>query len=457
MSQEYKKSKIKKQDLHTILSAQPKETLVDILIEYAKNDKQIKNDLLLRFSKDSDITEQARNLIKSSIKKVATYHGYVEYGYTKRAVEGAKKVINMANSMIHTDSPIHCIKLFIVVLEEMMILIDICDDSNDEVGGIIEEAIDALASITIELNENFNEKTEVFDLIVDHAISTQYNGYIYWRLCILGVCVPFCKEPVLRKRLEAYLENYSKGEYNKMQAQNIQAQIIATFDGEDAADIYCANNLDNRYFRQILIEKAILRKQFDVALKLCLDGEAMDLNLKKLGLVKQWQKIRYSIYERIGDIPAQIDLAKYFILNEDFDYFPKFKLLYPSEEWGDVLEELLAEFGTKKNEVYVKILIAENLKPHLMMYCNQNPIMLPYLCKYLIPDYENEMFPLFEKLIRQEASRVSNRKGYHDVCEIIRHFKDVCGIAAAKIMVSELLEVYKKQPAFVDELNQCLI
>ena len=443
--------KTKKTDIRSLLSAQSKETLITILAEFAANDRQIMKELLLRFSDVDNLTAKARDLIKISVKK-AMHGRFVEYGYTGQAIEGSEKVLEMAGDMAQNISPASRVELFIAVLEEMMELLENCDDSDGEVGGIIEEAIQGFDSVISKLDENYGDKPEIFDLIADHALSSLYEGWSNWRLDILGACVPLCGNAVLRKRLESYLAEFVTDGYDKKYAQRIQAQIIADFDGEDAADAYRAQNLDNSDFRRSLIERAISCGQLESALELCLNGEKLGAGYP--GLVKQWQEIRYSIYERMGDIPAQINLARNFVLDGNFDYYSKLKLLYPSGEWSSVLEDLLTKFNERNDGVYLKILIEEGLKRLLLAYCRQKPWSLPRLYQHLIPDYANEISPLFEKLIRLEAERAPDRKGYRAVCEIIRSFMRACDESAARVLIGELFETYKKRPAFIDELKK---
>jgi len=445
--------KSKKQDLKTILLAQTPETLAAILMEYAENDKRLKSDLLLRFSDAGNVEARARDLIKASVKK-ATHKGFVEYGSTSQAIEGAEKVMNMAEGMIGADSPVSCAKLFIIVLEEMMDLLGYCDDSNGEVGGVIEGAKQGLADIVTGLSADFSGKHEIFELILNHALSPLYNGWHSWRLEIMAACVPLCGDPVLRGRLETQLEDRQYDRYDKMCAQRIMLNIITGFDGEEKADAYLERNLDNNDFRKTLIEKAISKGQLDRALELCLDGESSDAAWP--GLVRRWQELRFSVHERKGDVLPQKILASRFVLDGHFEYYPKLKALYAEADWPDARDKLLADFGGRNNSgVYVKILVAEGLKPGIMEYCRKFPLSLTDLYKHLVPDYKDEIQVLFTELIRSSVARASDRARYHDVCGIIKHFRKACGKTPASEIISELMETYKKRPAFVDELKKC--
>ncbi len=92
------KAKTSKSSLEELLRKVENATLITILLEYANQDKQMYNDLMLRFSDKNEIVSNARKLIKSSAKRVM-HHGFVEYGDNNTATEGAEKVLDMADEL----------------------------------------------------------------------------------------------------------------------------------------------------------------------------------------------------------------------------------------------------------------------------------------------------------------------------------------------------------------------
>jgi hypothetical protein len=49
---------------------------------------------------------------------------------------------------------------------------------------------------------------------------------------------------------------------------------------------------------------------------------------------------------------------------------------------------------------------------------------------------------------------VINRKDYQRVCKIIQKYKKVAGLKQQENMISRLSDLYRKRPAFVDELSK---
>jgi hypothetical protein len=156
----------------------------------------------------------------------------------------------------------------------------------------------------------------------------------------------------------------------------------------------------------------------------------------------------------MSDIASQKDLARELLLQGDFTYFVKLKPLYEESEWKTVLPEILE--GVRNNNyrnIYVEILIHENLKPQLLDYCKNNFRTIEGLYSHLLPEYEKDVDELFIKLIRSRAAEANNRNHYGQVCDLIRRYKKACGKNTDAIR-GELATEYAKRPAFLDELSK---
>jgi hypothetical protein len=170
-------------------------------------------------------------------------------------------------------------------------------------------------------------------------------------------------------------------------------------------------------------------------------------------LVREWKEFRYSIYEKTEDTQSQKSLGMELLLDGNFGYFKKLKGLYTKKEWPEVLQNILTQFNNDRHGVYVKILIAEKLKPQLLEYCKQNSNRIVEYYEHLLPDNKNDVSSIFAKYIKQKAAHANGRGQYSDVCQLIRHYKKVSKKAADDIKI-ELTSEYAKRPAFLDELSR---
>jgi hypothetical protein len=105
--------------------------------------------------------------------------------------------------------------------------------------------------------------------------------------------------------------------------------------------------------------------------------------------------------------------------------------------------------------VYIDICIQEHLSEKLLALCRADPPdYLERLYPHLVPDYANELDPLFTSRIRNKAKQAGGRSAYQRVCDLIRHYIKACGKSGAGEIIKELLEAHRRQPAFVDELGR---
>ena len=446
-----------KESLEKTLNGLDKKTLVSVLLDIAAEDKKIKADLLFRFAKKEDALNRARNLIKASIRD-AMSDGFVEYADTHAATRGARKVLDTIDDMNIFDA----VNIYFIVLEEMIHLQEFCDDSNGEVGGVIESAQINLTKLVKAAVLNAADGVKLMDMLLKHAADSIYAGWNEWRFAILCAAIPLCVIPAARKKLEAQLaalqvkehgNNYSS-RFARHEIQNILYTIISRFDGEEAAAAYMEQHLDNDRFRKTVIEQTLAKNHLERALKLCLDGENMDHEYA--GLVMNWKKLRYAIYEKQKDIAGQKSLALEFIMDGDFDYYLKLKSLY-KQGWAVTLEQLLLMMEKKqysRSDIYVKILVHEHLAERILRYCQKNIAEITKLYKHLLPEHSSAVEQMFLQYIRPLAQQASDRKAYHEVCGIIESYAKACGKKGAEAVIQELREQHRRQPAFLDELTR---
>ena len=205
----------------------------------------------------------------------------------------------------------------------------------------------------------------------------------------------------------------------------------------------------------MIIEQAIAKKDYDKALKLCLEGEKKDADRR--GLLLQWQKLRYKIYELTGNIDAQKKLAYEFTIEGDFDFYVKLSKLYSNDtkEWQQVFESIIsAVTASHVKDIYVKILIHEKMKPELLAYCKKYLAYFPRYYLHLLPDYQDEVNKIFVELLRKKSAEAGSRSAYKEVCDLIEKYAKACGNENALNLIRELKLTYVKRSAFIDELGK---
>jgi len=438
----------KKESIESILSKLDNQTLISLIIEYAKVYKPMKSEILFRYAEKEDITKSARQVIRSAINAVK-HRGYVEYKDVGVATDGADIVIQMIEDKIDAGELLTAVSLGIIVAEEMMDLLSYCDDSNGYVGDAISMAIEKMQDAVISMPENYIDSKKIFEAIFTHALSDMYNGWTDWRTELLFSLVPLCYDSQNKAQLENYLSapisndkdasEWSR-DYELREKQGLQLELIRQFGDKIAVKQYIEQNLDNISFRYMTINSAMENGDYDEAICLCIEGEKD--NSRYAGIVKNLRKLRFTAYEAAENKAEQKSLALELLLDDDFDYFIKYKGLHSKSEWTTLLYEILEK--TEKSSlhgIYVKILIHEKHKPRLLAYCEKMPRAIVNYHTHLLPEYKHEVGQLFSDYIRQCAEMASSRNSYQEICQLIKTCDTICP-EATDAVCAEILEKY---------------
>ena len=455
----------KMRSLDNILSERSKEELVEYLLEIASENDEIRNRIRYDFdtADDQNNISQSVKLIRSYIKKSSDRHGFVAYSHTAEATRGAYLVIEKARSALIRNKTEHALDLLICVLHEMMDLLEGCDDSDGDVGGKIEYSLSTISEIIGRKSYSQIIKDNIFKKLLEEASSKRYDGWTDWKMTLLEYCSSLADTPQRRDKLDQELLKMVKTSsedswshiYLKEKINMIRYNMVLINEGDEAAQEFIMNNLEFSGFRKMAIEKAFERKDTDTVIRLAFDGEQIDI--QRRGLVDGWKKYRYKAYQLAGQLGKQREVARYFINNGDFEFYLELKRTYAPEDWDKIYPGIIRDLepGTHTyNGIYPRILIEENEMMKLLHYAQRIPPAIEIYAKYLIADYQQDVFELFAIYIEQSASRASTRSGYQGVCRIIRKLQEFGGIEKAQEIKEKLYQKYKNKPAFKDELNR---
>ena len=229
--------------------------------------------------------------------------------------------------------------------------------------------------------------------------------------------VPLCHIKYIREGVEKYIkifESQTNSDYRKKELQELQYDIISEFDGEEAASEFINNHLENDRFREVAVENAIDKKDYDKALDLCSEAEKQSGNYR--GQTDKWKKLRYRIYEETGNTNDQKELAYEFTLDGVFEYYLKLRKLYAGNsedtgEWHQVFDDILSSvIKPYPKSIYTEILIHENIKPELLEYCKNSSYTIVNYYQHLLPDYKDRSERNFQGIFNAN-SIASKRPG----------------------------------------------
>ena len=453
-------------DICRILATRTKEELITFLIKLADEDESIGERLALDFGGGNDAEElkRAAKLIRACINRNADRRGFVDYKSAYAATEGARQVLDKARSQLQNYRPMQALALVLCVIHAMMALLPSVDDSDGFVGEEIDVAMRMIKEIIQLEYLTSDDKAQIFIKLASEATDTRYDGWSDWQLDFIEYCVALADTQALQMACENLLAQAAQiedgtswsGSYYTEKVNLIRYKMITMHGSPKQAQEFVTANLQYSAFREMTIESALENKNFDLAERLALDGEALDHD--KRGLVKRWREYRYAAYSRSGNLEKQRALAMDFVLDGSFEYYMDLKRSYATDEWRSVYPKIIARMENQKgylySNVYTQILIeeAEKQKLYAWLKCNLSSIGKYY--RHLMPEFKEEVYTLFVQHIAESAQAASDRNAYQKVCASIRKLRKAGGKEQAAQIKQQLMEKYPRRPAFQDELSK---
>lgn len=89
-----------------------------------------------------------------------------------------------------------------------------------------------------------------------------------------------------------------------------------------------------------------------------------------------------------------------------------------------------------------------------MEFVRENPQSIERYASMLEDKFKDEVIEIYKRYIKSAANSSKNRSNYQRVCEIIKRYKKVAGKENQEKIINDLIALYRKRPAFVDELSK---
>lgn len=465
------KSKTDSPALAEHLAKLTKNELVELVAQLSDEHPEVERKLAIRFVEagSGEAVKQYKALIRASIKSNSDRHGFVPYRNVYGAITGAMEVMEAANEANERGNHLAAAEIALCVMHEMSRLMNKCDDSGGNVGGLIQEGLALLLS-RAQQSEDVDGKTRssLFQLLMKESKHKDWDGWDEWKLSLLESAALLMSSPKERELWTKALDDWEAaqdkdgfgGRYAAEKLAELRYAVMLRFDGAERARQYVEEHLEIQSFRDMAIEDALTSQQYDKALSLIEQGEALERRRGYPGLVHHWKEKRIRLYELTGSRDALIELTRKFTLDGEYDYYVKLKGLTASGEWEANHEALLDEIRSKTRgnwqaeSMYKKILIQENLPGRLLEVMREQPWLITDYYQYLVDDYLDEVLDLFDEQIKKECQQATNRNEYKKVCRVIRTLIEAGGRDRAAQVASELREAYPRRPALLEELGK---
>jgi hypothetical protein len=445
--------------LHDVLDSLSKEELINIIIDIAKKDATLKNSLMFTYAKgdNQQELEACRKLMEAIVREYTGKEGFINYRDTAAFVSELEEVAEKARE---TEDTQLALDIALMLLEEAIEAFQYADDSNGDIGFLVRETLGVIGEIAYKSDDQ-GQQRKVFTQLLDFTEHYVFDGWDDFQLDLIHICFGFADDVIFRKQLstkiEYMLDKNSSGRpdsYTNESLLQLSFQLIEQYGTEEEAEQFIKENPQYSSFRELLLHKYIQEKNYNKVIQLAKEGEEQDKKLP--GLVTNWKQFRYKAYQSLSLKEEQQALAMELFLGGDFDYYEDLKGLASEREvlYTTLKHKLKSRTDWRTLDVFLKLIEEENDLEELLSFVKRNPHYIEKYAEKLSNHSKQEVIEIYKDYIKSAASAAGNRSAYRGVCDKIKEYIKAAGKQEQEELIQELRGLYKKRPAFIDELGK---
>lgn len=421
----------------------------------------MKNSLIVRYSKGNSEQElkKCKKLIDSIVRKNLGRDGFISYREAGYFVSDMEELLEKIRE---TDDTILAIDIAFLVIDEGIEAFQYTDDSDGDIGYLVSQTIDLISEI-ISYNEEIDNslREELFERLLSKSESKIFDGWPDYRMDMLRLCAEAATTEALRDKLKIKLNclidrnsNDENMKYSNESVLHILFYMVNKYGTKEEAERFIKDNSKFSSFRELFIKKYLEEKNYGKVIELALEGEGQDKRFA--GLILKWKRIRYSAYKELSMKDDQRNLAKELLFEGKFEYYKELKELAEDKIsfYNNLKQELKEKQDWQSKSMFLQIIMEEKDLDEIMGYVRENPTNIDNYAEILMDKFKDEVIEIYKKYIKFEASRASNRSHYKNVCAIIKRYKKIAGKQSETPIINELIALYRKKPAFLDELSR---
>jgi hypothetical protein len=461
-----KKRTTRKEKVRMILENLPKQELVEILTEFAGNDRQIALELLARFGSEGEGKKAYIRMAKDALKMGQGRGGFIDYWGAPDAARGLMAMLNRAERFLRWGKPVEAIPIAQAILETVIPAIEYADDSMGTLGECIDSACQILEETAIGLEGIPRRKLFEYCLAkapVDPFIEWDWG----WSLAQLASDLIATQED--RTRLFAVLDQmatrrgttyddstFSPTRFDHERAALIKLAVIQQEDGEETALDFIKENIHYHPFRQHLIKHYMEADDLEKAKRLCMEWLEND-SQKAPGLREEYLGSLLKVAQMEGDQSETVRLAReLFLHTSKFGYYDLLKQMTYEESWSRVVEDLIKDVQERSKgkhiqaEIYAREAMWEQL---LEMSLDGGEYYLDRYREHLEHRFPEEIFHAYKQIVYHKLTRVSDRSMYAEAAEYLVRLNEMGYGKEVTEIKKDLIFKYNRRKAMIEELN----
>lgn len=452
----------KKLALPKLLQEITKEQLIELILSVGKNHRAFLRELELEITPTENEVELATKIIVHHLQQAQERRtGFIKWGQTLKAIKGIELIHTRIQEHIDGQHYFIAIDLAELCMHYGLEALQYSDDSDGDIGGVVEDSIELLHHAIDEAAPNWNtaQKAEALAKMRAIILKEELQDWSDWRIELLYACLPLCTDATIEQQflsLVQAVENHSGAgwyaHYIAKQVEKLKYKLQTSKLTDQQAEQFLDQHPDDWELRERLIQAAMAQQQFEKVLQLAKQG--MQLEKKRPIFGANWLEYTFIAHEALGHQLEMCQIAEQLLLAGNIDYFERLKEFFTPEEWRIKREDLFNALEKRQSYLYEKIIVNEQQTERILKLCQKNPFSITQHYSHLVGKFDQEVMQIFVDYITSEAAVANNRSHYKNVCRIIRTMSKAGYQQQVGELVAELKVKYARRPAFVDELNQ---
>jgi uncharacterized Zn finger protein len=456
------KKKTIAEQVDDLLTQIPHEELKNFIRAQFEKDSTLRNIFMASFAylnaneSKSFYVKQLRSIIRSASER----DGFISWHGTGKVSAAVSEYLSAAQKHIEQANLHSAIYICSSIMEEMVDVLAYCDDSNGDIGGCFENALDILRSLSEEILPE-----EIRIMLFEYFIDAYRKG-IYsewgWHLDMLSIASYLIANENEAEEILSLLEKSPLSDYQQESALQIKLHIIKKTKGDEEAEKLIEMNLSYPSFRHDAITKAMDAKNYERAIVLAQEGIKKD-SKDKPGLATDWKERLLDIAVAQNDKNKIIEYSRELYLNgfsHDRDHYQLLKDNIEKDEWftfvEQMIEDLIAAKHWRAHELMASIFINEKWWPRLMKMVTEYP-ELHYIETYeqhLAKEFPKEIADLYAKGVVKFLGENAGRNHYKTACKYLKRMKQLGAAEDVIQIISNLRKKYPQRKALLEELSK---
>jgi hypothetical protein len=184
------------------ISRIPRDELNAVLTAYAGEEPGFVDFVSARRAIRASSTDKEayRQMIQNAVNAARSRDGSIGYWEASRAVKGAEMALDAAQGFLGKQQPDWALPIYQCVLEEMVPLLQVADDSNGAIGDVIGQTFEGLSQCAQQAS-HADFRKELFGYLLKECGHKRYEGWSDWQWEFLAIMGNAVRTPQEREEL----------------------------------------------------------------------------------------------------------------------------------------------------------------------------------------------------------------------------------------------------------------